>query len=353
MGERIGLLVAESWKGPYVKQPEPILGDDEVMDGGLEDLFIWHDDRGTHMIVHSQAQDHAYDMDMERGGFHHKKKRGAYLFSADGKERWSLSDWELFPSEVQWDDGTTEFLLKQQRPSLLFDPNTGRPSHLITGVDFLFDPCCDWYGYGSAWTLVQPISSCPAGQVQEDVDEASCVECLSDDSRYQGRCSEATSKYGSCVCAVCTNGYTGDQCEKEPLPVYEIVCQESFESNHRCNDMSSSAKWLGRTTVDEGTCLDDCHQYAKDNGLEGCCFQNSHPTNRNCRFFESQDNAASSDSPHSASVCTRVLVTNAPTTISTTSTTPSPTSLPTVTSTKNPTASPTVFPSSSPATASS
>merc|ERR1719464_2524022 len=125
------------------------------MDGGLEDLFMWHDSRGTHMIVHSQAIDHAYDLSLDRAGFHHKKKRGAYLFSADGRKRWSLSDWELFPSEIQWNDGTTEFLLKQQRPSLIFDPISGRPTHLVTGVDFLFDPCCDWYAYGSAWTLIR------------------------------------------------------------------------------------------------------------------------------------------------------------------------------------------------------
>jgi len=103
----------------YEKQMEPILGDDLVMDGGLEDLFMWHDNRGTHMIVHSQAKDHAYDWGIDDAGRYHKKKRGAYLFSADGKDHWSLSDWELFPSEIQWDDGTTEFLLKQQRPSLI------------------------------------------------------------------------------------------------------------------------------------------------------------------------------------------------------------------------------------------
>ena len=66
------------------------------------------------------------------------------MFSADGLVRWSLSLWELFPSEIRWANGTTQQLLKQQRPSLIFDPLTNQPTHLITGVDYLYDPCCQW-----------------------------------------------------------------------------------------------------------------------------------------------------------------------------------------------------------------
>jgi len=303
--ERIGLLVASNWKGPYVAESEPILDDDEVMNGGLEDLFMWHDSRGTHMIVHSQAQDHAYDLSLDRATFHHKKKRGAYLFSKDGLHRWILSDWELFPSEIAWDDGTTQFLLKQQRPSLIFDPTSGRPTHLITGVDFLFDPCCDWYAYGSAWTLVQPISSCPVGEILED---GACTSCLQyDEDEYNGRCAEATSKYGSCVCAVCTDGFTGDQCDIPPEPIYETTCEE-LQSQYECGDLSGDAKWLGRETVDEGTCLEDCHSYAIENDLEGCCYQYVHPTHRNCRFFENQGKTFVSNTDRYAAVCTRSIM---------------------------------------------
>jgi len=310
--ERIGLLFAPDWRGPYLKGEDPILADDEVMNGGLEDLFMWQDHRGTHMIVHSQAQDHAYDTSLDQATFHHKKKRGAYLFSKDGRDRWSLSDWELYPSEIRWEDGVTEFLLKQQRPSLIFNPETGRPSHLVTGVDYLFDPCCDWYAYGSAWTLVQPISTCPAGQVLHFL-SGSCETCLSNDSHYGGRCEEATSKYGSCVCAVCKGGYSGDKCEIAPEPVYETVCEE-FLSSNECEDMNGEAKWLGRETVDEGTCLQDCYAYAVENDFEGCCFQYAHATNRNCRFFESQGRADTSRSEKAASICIRRIVTAAPTT---------------------------------------
>jgi len=307
--ERIGLLVASDWRGPYVAEESPILDDDQVMNGGLEDLFLWQDHRGTHMIVHSQAQDHAYDLSLNQATFHHKKKRGAYLFSADGKQRWSLSDWELFPSEIRYEDGTTQFLLKQQRPSLIFDPSTGRPSHLITGVDFLYDPCCDWYAYGSAWTLVQPISTCPAGTILEN---GVCTSCLPDDGMYEGKCLEATSKYGSCVCAVCTKGYTGDTCQNEPEPVYETICEE-LQPYNECQDMEADAKWLGRTTVDDGTCLQDCWNFAREQNIEGCCYQYAHPIHRNCRFFEAQEKKTAEDwyPDKFASVCSRHIVTNA------------------------------------------
>ena len=146
--ERVGLLHADSWDGAYTRVGVPIFQDGE-------DLFMWltergellsshdhasplppalahahpptmhlaHHSAGTHMIYHSQATDHG----TRRGiGSDHKKKRGAYAFSADGIHSWAISRWELFPSEIYWDDGQTEFLLKQQRPSLIFDPNSGR-----------------------------------------------------------------------------------------------------------------------------------------------------------------------------------------------------------------------------------
>eukprot|EP00929_Paragymnodinium_shiwhaense_P075114 TRINITY_DN3840_c0_g1_i1.p1 TRINITY_DN3840_c0_g1~~TRINITY_DN3840_c0_g1_i1.p1 ORF type:complete len:1033 (+),score=73.51 TRINITY_DN3840_c0_g1_i1:51-3101(+) len=306
--ERLGFVVADCWNCPYTKGLSPLLGDDEVMDGGVEDLFMWVDSSGTHMVVHTQAQDHAYDPSLDRAGFHHKKKRGAYLFSADGRHRWSISDWELFPSEIRWDDGTTQFLLKQQRPSIIFDLTTGHPKYFVSGVDFLFDACCDWYAYGSGWTLVQPISSCPAGQVLTN-DNVTCTACTSDDLAYAGRCQTATSKYGECACARCSDGWSGDSCE---LPVYTTVCNP-FAASHECEDMAAAAdtiKWLGRTPVDDGTCLTECQDYAVSMGLQGCCFK-SDPgdANRNCRFFAGQIPTATTGSWKFGASCYRQQVT--------------------------------------------
>ena len=86
---------------------------------------MWIDATGTHMIMHSQLTDHGTVRGPSEGA-DHKKKRGGYAFSADGLVRWSLSTWELFPSEIYWSNGTTQQLLKQQRPSLIFDPVTSQ-----------------------------------------------------------------------------------------------------------------------------------------------------------------------------------------------------------------------------------
>lgn len=310
--ERLGLLVADRWQGPYTKIETPIFADNEVQNGGLEDLFMWLDERGTHMIVHSQAQDHALNPELKRATFHHKKKRGAYAFSADGVHSWSLSDWELFPSEIRWDDGSVQFLLKQQRPSLIFDPSSGQPTHLVTGVDFIFDPCCDWYAYGSGWTLVQPlVTECPAGEIK--VGE-SCAKCPSRDASYSGRCGQATTKYGSCVCAACSGGYSGDRCEVEPEPVYETRCRP-LQADHLCEDMGGTATWLGRATVGAGTCLEDCEAAASSEGASGCCFQFRSAANpsgapSNCRFFPAQRAIANPASApeKAAGYCERVRV---------------------------------------------
>lgn len=235
------------------------------------------------MVVHSQAIDHAYDLSLDRAKFHHKKKRGAYLFSADGKERWSLSDWELFPSEIKWDDGTTQFLLKQQRPSLIFDDSTGLPTHLVTGVDFIFDPCCDWYAYGSAWTLVQPLSTCPAGQIL-DTSSASCVTCSPDENIYFGHCEEATSKYGQCVCAKCEDGYSGDTCEIGAQVRYGMVCG-TLQPRHRCANMRGNKKNFPNAQSDPNWCRAKCEEYAESENLSGCCFYIS---TGKCRFYDGQ-----------------------------------------------------------------
>merc|ERR1712048_419708 len=97
--------------------------------------------------------------------------------------------------------------------------------------------------------------------------------------------------------------------------------------------MDGSYRWLGRETVDEGTCLEDCYQYAAENNLEGCCFQFSDPVHRNCRFFEGQQEfVESSNVGQSVSICTQILVTGSPTSAPTPAqilVTGSPTSAPT------------------------
>ena len=61
----------------------------------------------------------------------------------------------------------------------------------------MYDPCCDWYIYGSAWTLIQPlVTQCPAGSLP-DAASGACEACVAAHVGC-GRCLEATTKYGSC-----------------------------------------------------------------------------------------------------------------------------------------------------------
>merc|ERR1712176_192756 len=283
--ERVGVLHASSWDGPYTMFPDPIFqhGDPNApMDGGLEDLFMWENDKGVHMVVHTQAQDHAhmctenyfgaFDSDTrgnscpdKRSTFHHKKKRGATLFSPDGLTNWKLSNFELFPGELHTTDGKTQFLLKQQRPSLLFDSNDN-PTHLISGVDYLYDPCCDWFAYGSGWSLIQPISKCKAGMVME---QGVCTACLA--AAVSPRCTQATSKYGKCVCAQCTGNYFGDDCQSERNTCTVV------ESRKKCASGPTSVKNFQKPNneltwgMDE--CAEMCAAYSTAQGIQGgCCY---------------------------------------------------------------------------------
>ena len=69
-------LRADRWDGEYVRSGEQILG--ELTDN--EDMFMWQDARGVHMLTHSQDNSH-----------HNHDKRGGYAFSPDGGRSWKLS----------------------------------------------------------------------------------------------------------------------------------------------------------------------------------------------------------------------------------------------------------------------
>ena len=50
-------------------------------------------------------------------------------------------------------------LARRQRASLVLDPRTKKPTHLITGADFAKHPglTCDGCHWGSGMTLIQPL----------------------------------------------------------------------------------------------------------------------------------------------------------------------------------------------------
>merc|ERR1719242_156561 len=343
--ERLGLIHATTWNGPYSAQLQPIFADNPSnspalpMDGGLEDLFMWVDatNGGVHMIVHSQARDHAHKCadgyDDGSGGvlykgvnspgngcpttestFHHKKKRGAALFSADGLTNWKVSNWELFPSEIYQHDGKTRFLLKQQRPSLIFDANNN-PTHLITGVDYLYDPCCDWFPYGSAWTLIQKVSQCKAGEIHAAGTCTKCTPTMVTTTHSAGTCNKATSKYGTCVCAECNAYHSGDACEIPPP--YITSCKPLTHEKKCGGGIKKATKWFFKkdNTNKNWTpqeCHDACEEYASHlGGKFGCCMSFETGPVGNCRFETGTGIAQGFMKTHAAS-CVRHLKNETP-----------------------------------------
>lgn len=120
-----------------------------------EDPFLWIDERGWHILTHSQNRD--------------SSSRGAYGWSLDGLA-WHVannpqeSDVSVWETDVRWENGTVTSLGRRQRPSLIRDPNSGQITHLVNGADFLNstqhgDPpgFCEGCHWGTGLTLIQPV----------------------------------------------------------------------------------------------------------------------------------------------------------------------------------------------------
>ena len=110
--ETMGLLRADTWDGPFVRDGVKIFG--EGTDN--EDPYLWTSPRGVHMLMHSQDNAH-----------HNHERRGAYAYSPDGVT-WRLSSEEAWPTHLAYDDCGADAVVKRQRPSLALDATTGRPT---------------------------------------------------------------------------------------------------------------------------------------------------------------------------------------------------------------------------------
>eukprot|EP00392_Amoebophrya_sp_AT5.2_P013801 g13933.t1 len=342
--ERVGLLVSvfdasvhnvgnPAWLGPYQRIGVPIFVD-------AEDLFMWIDPR-TYATETCRCFTLTFPgVQVGRGvapatdhGVNHKKIRGAHAYSADGVHSWTKAAWELWPAELEWDDGygpTT--LLRQQRPSLQFKPlnlavadneypyfypgaaslgsssaggggggGTGttlrhnfgvdyaKPLSLATGVDHLYDPCCDWYIFGSAWTAIQPlVQDCSAGQYF-DPNTNACEVCSATDSKYQNRCLSTTTKYGKCVCGLCSDDYAGDHCERESIACYAMVGNKQCNLTAELGDSSTEqeaylTEFKHLSDYSPSACSEKCGEFASSiNAKAGCCY-NWAPGSA-CKFY--------------------------------------------------------------------
>lgn len=123
--------------------------------GNDEDPFCWQqrEDLSLHCLYHN--------------GRSSTTNLGLHAFSADGKQ-WHkpAQNYDsacaehrncsaMYTNLVELDDGTSTTLVGRERPSLLFDPATGRPTHLYNGAI-----PADVHTHGTPWySMVQAVGA--------------------------------------------------------------------------------------------------------------------------------------------------------------------------------------------------
>jgi len=110
----IGIARADDWRGPWTLPTEPIFA-------GLEEDPFWFYQPATnsyHALFHSM------------GGC---SNVGCHAFSRDSIT-WTLSTTPAYNFTISFTDGTKTTFSRRERPQLVFDPETGAPTHLINGI---------------------------------------------------------------------------------------------------------------------------------------------------------------------------------------------------------------------------
>jgi hypothetical protein len=110
----IGIVRAGDWRGPWTLPTEPIFK------GLEEDPFLWY----------SAATDSYHALFHDMGGC---SNVGCHAFSRDSFT-WTLSSTPAYNYSISFTDGTQTTFSRRERPQLVFDPETGAPTHLINGV---------------------------------------------------------------------------------------------------------------------------------------------------------------------------------------------------------------------------
>ena len=111
----IGMARAPHWSGPYAIDPSPLFAE------WMEDpyLFFQPETKSYHALFHTM------------GGC---PEVGCHAFSADGVT-WHVSPGGAYNFTVALDDGSSIELKRRERPQLVFDPQSGKPTHLINGAE--------------------------------------------------------------------------------------------------------------------------------------------------------------------------------------------------------------------------
>lgn len=130
----IGIARASSWRGPYTIDEKPAFMLFQ------EDPFLWFqpETQSFHALFHNMGG--CTDM-------------GCHAFSKDSVH-WTLSLQPAYSSTVQFDNGQTLKMKRRERPQLVFDPVSGRPTHLINGVQ---PPQSDGGQEDKTYSLIVPL----------------------------------------------------------------------------------------------------------------------------------------------------------------------------------------------------
>ena len=111
---------------------------------GAEDPYLWFEEgSGFHAVLHRNGCKDGVGCDPSVSGQH--------AYSLDGKA-WHLSAADAYNATVHYTDGTTEVLKSRERPHLILDPSSGKPTHLVTGAN-----CNRPASPGRTITHIQPI----------------------------------------------------------------------------------------------------------------------------------------------------------------------------------------------------
>ena len=222
--ESASYLRADSWDGTYVRSGTKMFED--LTDN--EDMFFWKDARGVHMLSHSQDNSH-----------HNHERRGGYGFSPDGGVTWKLSkDFGAWIEDyLVFDDCSGDNIVKRQRPTIVFHPETGLPLYLMSGVA----TSEDGLKWGNGWTALQPINTgysedkystrcnvnggngeccekkCPVGKIGDGA-SGTCLDVCSSSIIVQNKdclVEHVTSNdcRDTCTCNSCQKEKFGDSCE--------------------------------------------------------------------------------------------------------------------------------------------